>query len=101
MVQLTLQAVATPNKSLIGTNCIYCSAADLAELGVKEGGFIQVKSTVFMVNSDPGAPSHCRTRSIHNLLSCVLAPLACAVCRALPSTLFSLLALHAPVCACV
>jgi len=54
MVQLTLQAVATPNKSLIGTNCVYCSASDLAELGVKDGGFIQVKSMVLTVNSDPG-----------------------------------------------
>jgi len=60
MVQLTLQAVATPNKSLIGTNCVYCSASDLAELGVKDGGFIQVKSMVLTVNSDPGTPRHCR-----------------------------------------
>lgn len=54
MVQMTLQAVATPNKSLIGTNCIYASASDLATLGIKDGGFIQVKSMVFMVNSDAG-----------------------------------------------
>ena len=54
MVQMTLQAVATPNKSLIGTNCIYVSSADLATLGVKDGGYIQVKSMVFCVHSDPG-----------------------------------------------
>ena len=60
MVQLTLQTVATPNKSLIGTNCVYCSVSDLAELGVKDGGFIQVKSMVLTVNSDPGTPRNRR-----------------------------------------
>ena len=63
MVQMTLQAVATPNKSLIGTNCIYASASDLATLGIKDGGFIQVKSMVFMVNSDAGH-HHCSRRPL-------------------------------------
>ena len=51
---LTLQAVSTPNKSLIGTNCIYAAAGDLSALGVQDGGFIQVKSMVFTVHADVG-----------------------------------------------
>jgi hypothetical protein len=51
---VTLLAVATPNKSLIGTNCVYAAAADIGALGVKDGGFIQVKSMVFTVMSDEG-----------------------------------------------
>ena len=55
----TLVAMATPNKSLIGTNCIYASAGDLAKLNVKDGGFIQVKPMVYTVNSDSGkCPCH-------------------------------------------
>jgi hypothetical protein len=59
MPTVTLQAVATPNKSLIGTNCIYAAAADIAALGIKDGGHIQVKSMVFKCCSDAGArPAH-------------------------------------------
>lgn len=56
MPTVTLQAVATPNKSLIGTNCIYAAASDIAALGIKDGGHVQVKSMVFKCCSDAGAP---------------------------------------------
>lgn len=51
---MSLAAVATPNKSLIGSNCVYTSADDLQRLGLKEGGFVTVKALVFTVKSDPG-----------------------------------------------
>mmetsp|Transcript_33024 Transcript_33024/g.77233 ORF Transcript_33024/g.77233 Transcript_33024/m.77233 type:complete len:741 (-) Transcript_33024:143-2365(-) len=51
-----LAAVATPNRSLTGTNCVYVSQDDLAAVGAKDNGYVKIKSLILTVRVEAAVP---------------------------------------------
>eukprot|EP00285_Hemiselmis_virescens_P016995 CAMPEP_0173380742 /NCGR_PEP_ID=MMETSP1356-20130122/3373_1 /TAXON_ID=77927 ORGANISM="Hemiselmis virescens, Strain PCC157" /NCGR_SAMPLE_ID=MMETSP1356 /ASSEMBLY_ACC=CAM_ASM_000847 /LENGTH=739 /DNA_ID=CAMNT_0014334443 /DNA_START=165 /DNA_END=2384 /DNA_ORIENTATION=- len=51
-----LNAVATPNRSLTGTNCVYVNPEDLHTIGAKDNAYVKIKSLILTMRAEASVP---------------------------------------------